>query len=135
MIIFDGDERFADVEFIGVQYNILRRELALRVSSDPADNCETIVLRHVAAFDVVHFARQNVVHYVDIARLASVDQLGFCELAQSEGALLAMVSEPDPDSSRLGVIFVSAAGATVFAICQSVEKHAANGQAIYVVSV
>ena len=94
MIIFDGDERFGDVEFVGVQYNALRRELEFQVSYDPADNCESIVLRNVAAFDVVHFARQNVVHYVDISHLSSVDYLGFCELAQSEGALFGIVNQP-----------------------------------------
>ena len=60
MITFEGDERFADVEYVGLTYESTWCVLRLLVASDPADNCETILLRDVAAFDVIHFARQNV---------------------------------------------------------------------------
>lgn len=131
MIEFDGDERFADVEYIGVQFDASLRVLVLRVSSDPADNCDTIVLHDVATFDVVHFMPQNVVHYLDVARLAATDLKGFCELARKEGASVAFTSDPRWDFPALGLIFVSANGATIFALGQSVEKRSSDGRSIY----
>ncbi len=133
MIAFNGDERFADVVFVGVHFDEVQHDLVLRVSSDPADSCETIVLRAVAVFDVVHFMRQNGVHYLDVASLVATDFEGFCGLSRAEGASVAFSATPNSDAAALGVVFVSANGATIFAICQSVEKRAADGRVMYAV--
>ena len=130
MITFEGDERFADVEYVGLAYESAGRVLRLLVMSDPADNCETILLRDVAAFDVLHFTRQNVVSYLDIARLAAAEHHAFVELAVSEGAIISLTTSPSPNA-LLGVVFVSANGATIFALCASVEKCSSDGQPIY----
>ncbi|NHB78577.1 hypothetical protein [Rhodobacter calidifons] len=130
MITFEGDERFADVEYVGVTYESTGRVLRLLVTSDPADNCETILLRDVAAFDVLHFTRQNVVSYLDIARLAAAEHHAFVELAVGEGAIISLTTSPSPNA-LLGVVFVSANGATIFALCASVEKCSSDGQPIY----
>ena len=134
MIAFNGDERFADVVFAGVHFDEMRRDLILRISTDPADSCETIVLRAVAVFDVVHFMRQNVVQYLDVASLTATDFEGFCSLARGEGASAAFSTTPNSGATALGVVFVSANGATIFAICKSVEKCAADGRVIYAVA-
>ena len=81
MITFKGDERFADVEYVGVTYDPAGAVLSLLVISDPADNCETVRLRDVVTFDVIHFSRQNVIHYLDIARLAFTEHHESAELA------------------------------------------------------
>jgi hypothetical protein len=130
MIAFKGDERFADVEYVGVTYEPVGRILKLLVKSDPADNCETILLRDVAAFDVIHFTRQNVVHYLDIARVAAAERHAFVDLAHGEGAIVTLTTNLGPDA-LLGIVFVSANGATVFALCGSVEKCSKDGQPIY----
>jgi hypothetical protein len=130
MITFEGDERFADVEYVGMAYEPADRTLRLLVTSDPADNCEAILLRDVAAFDVLHFTRQNVVSYLDIARLAAAEHHAFFELAAGEGAAIALTKNPSRDV-LLGVVFVSANGATIFALCGSVEKCSRDGQPIY----
>jgi hypothetical protein len=131
MIKFNGDERFADVEYIGLHHDYLRRELVLEVSSDPADNCAAIFLRDVAAFDVVHFTRQNVIQYLDVARVAHSDLQGFLDLARKEGASGAFYAEPISDDVLLGVVFVAANGATIFAVCRAVEKCTVDGRPIY----
>jgi hypothetical protein len=130
MITFEGDERFADVEYVGMAYESADRTLRLLVTSDPADNCEAILLRDVAAFDVLHFTRQNVVSYLDIARLAAAEHHVFVELAVGEGATITLKENPSRDV-LLGVVFVSANGATIFALCGSVEKCSSDGQPIY----
>jgi len=130
MITFEGDERFADVEYVGMTYESAERVLTLLVTSDPADNCEAILLRDVAAFDVLHFTRQNVVSYLDIARLAAAEHHAFVELAVGEGATISLATNPSPDV-LLGVVFVSANGATIFALCGSVEKSLSDGQSVY----
>ena len=134
MIAFNGDERFADFEFVGVHFDANRHDLVLSVSYDPADSCETIVLREVAIFDVVHFMRQNVVHYLDVANLVAADFEAFCDLARAEGASVAFSVSTNSVAAALGVIFVSANGATIFAICELVQKCAADGRVIYAVS-
>jgi hypothetical protein len=130
MITFEGDERFADVEYVGMTYESAERVLTLLVRSDPADNCEAILLRDVAAFDVLHFTRQNVVSYLDIARLSAAEHHAFVELAVGEGAIISLTTSPSPNV-LLGVVFVSANGATIFALCASVEKCSSDGQPIY----
>lgn len=132
MITFEGDERFADVEYVGIDYEPADRTLRLLVTSDPADNCEAILLRDVAAFDVLHFTRQNVVSYLDIARLAAAEHHAFVELVAGEGATIALTENPSRDV-LLGVVFVSANGATIFALCGSVEKCSSDGHPIYTV--
>lgn len=133
MIGFKGDERFADVEFLGIRYEPVRQVLTLLVSSDPADNCETVLLRDVAAFDVIHFMRQNVVHYLDIARLAVTEHQAFVDLARKEGASITLAANPDREA-LLGAVFVPANGATIFALCRSIEKYSKDGQAVYSVT-
>lgn len=130
MISFKGDERFADLEYVGVTYEPVGRILRLQVKSDPADNCETVILRDVAAFDFIHFTTQNVVHYLDIARVVAAEHHAFVELARSEGATVTLTANPGPDA-LLGIVFVSANGATIFALCGSVEKCSRDGQPIY----
>ncbi len=130
MITFKGDERFADVEFVGITYEPVRRVLTLLVSSDPADNCETVLLRDVAAFDVIHFTRQNVLHYIDIGRLAAAEYQAFVELARKEGASITLAADPDRDT-LLGAVFVPAIGATIFALCRSIEKCSKDGRSVY----
>jgi hypothetical protein len=133
MIAFKGDERFADMEFVGVTYDPVGRVLKLLVSSDPADNCEAVLLRDVAAFDVIHFTRQNIIHYLDIARVTAADHQAFVELARGEGAALALAADPGPDI-LLGAAFVPANGATIFALCRSVEKCSRDGHPEYSVT-
>jgi hypothetical protein len=133
MIEFKGDERFADVEFVGMSYEPVRRVLTLLVSSDPADNCKTVLLRDVAAFDVIHFTRQNVVHYLDIARLAAIEHQAFVDLARKEGASITLAADPDRDT-LLGSVFVPANGATIFALCRSIEKCSKDGQSLYIIT-
>ncbi len=133
MIAFSGDERFADVEYVGMNYDPEARVLTLQVSSDPADGCETVRLRGVVAFDVVHFTKQNVVHYLDIARVAAAEQKEFVEIAHSEGATVTLTANPGPDV-LLGAAFVPANGARIFALCGSVEKCAKDGQSVYSVT-
>lgn len=130
MMEFKGDERFADLEFVGVTYEPAGRALKLLVSSDPADACETVVLRGVAAFDVIHFTMQNVIHYLDVAPVMVTHRQEFVELAQSEGASIVLAGDPEPDL-LLGVVFVPANGAMIFALCHSVEKCLAGGKAVY----
>ena len=130
MITFEGDERFADVEYVGMAYESADRTLRLLVNSDPADNSEAILLRDVAAFDVLHFTRQNGVSYLDSARLAAAEHHVFVELAVGEGATITLTKNPSRDV-LLGVVFVSANGATIFALCGSVEKCSSDGQPIY----
>ena len=132
MITLEGDERFADVEYVGITYESADRTLRLLVTSEPADNCEVILLRDVVAFDVLHFTRQNVVSYLDIARLAAAEHHAFVELAVGEGATITLTKNPSRDV-LLGVVFVSANGATIFALCGSVEKYSSDGQPIYTV--
>lgn len=129
MIAFKGDERFADVEYGGVTYEPAGRVVKLLVTSDPADNCETVVLRDVVSFDVIHFTRQNVVHYLDIARVTASEHREFVELAQNEGAKMTLTADPAPDI-LLGIVFVPASGATIFAICGAVEKCMRDGQSV-----
>ncbi|MBK4214519.1 hypothetical protein JJJ17_01125 [Paracoccus caeni] len=133
MIAFNGDKRFADMEYTSVTYEPVRRVLTLLVSSDPADNCEMVILRDVVAFDVIHFTMQNVVHYLDIARVTAADLDAFAEIARSEGAAVAMAAHSGPDSF-LGAVFVPAGGATIFAVCRSVEKCSSDGQPVYSVT-
>ena len=130
MIAFKGDERFADVEYVGVTYEPVRRVLTLLVSSDPADDCQMIVLRDVLAFDVIHFTTQNVIHYLDIARVIAADRHAFAEIARSEGASVTMATEPGA-GDFLGVVFVPASGATIFAFCRSVVKLSRDGSPAY----
>lgn len=130
MITFQGNERFADMEYIGMTYDAAGRVLRLLVTSDPADNCETILLRDVAAFDVLHFTNQNVVSYLDIARLTAAEHHAFVDLATGDGESMSLTKNPGPDA-LLGVIFVSANGATIFALCSSVEKSFNERHPIY----
>ena len=130
MITFKGDERFADVEYAGVTYDPAGAVLALQVISDPADNCETVRQRDVVTFDIIHFSRQNVIHYLDIARLAFAEHHEFAELACKEGATMSLAADPRPDN-LLGTVVVPANGATIFALCGSVEKCARDGQPVY----
>lgn len=133
MIEFKGDERFADVEFVGIRYEPVRQLVTLRVSSDPADNCKAVLLRDVAAFDVIHFTRQNVVHYLDIARLAAAEHQAFVDLARKEGASITLAADPDRDT-LLGIVLVPANGATIFALCRSIEKCSKDGQPLHIVT-
>lgn len=130
MITFKGDERFADVEYVGVTYDPAGRVLTLLVTSDPADNCETVLLRNVVACDVIHFTRQNVIHYLDIARVAVAELHEFLDLARREGATVTSTTDPGPDIV-LGTVFVPANGATIFALGGSVEKCSKDMQPIY----
>jgi hypothetical protein len=62
--------------------------------------------------------------------LAAAEHHAFVELAVGEGATISLTTNPSPDV-LLGVIFVSANGATIFALCGSVEKSASDGQPVY----
>ena len=130
MITFKGDERFADVEYVGMTYDAAGRVLRLLVTADPADKCETILLRDVVAFDVLHFTSQNVVSYLNITRLTASEHHAFVDLATGEGASMSLRKNPD-QGVMLGVVFVSANGATIFALCSSVEKSCSEGHPIY----
>jgi hypothetical protein len=62
--------------------------------------------------------------------LAAAEHHVFVELAVGEGATITLKENPSRDV-LLGVVFVSANGATIFALCGSVEKCSSDGQPIY----
>ncbi|SIR27480.1 hypothetical protein SAMN05421641_1362 [Paracoccus thiocyanatus] len=129
-LIFNEDSRFSDLEFNAVEHDIPSNSLILSVVYDPADNAKFVRMNNIYALNISKFGLQNVISHVEFFRGDGRIARSFLKVAEADGFHMSRQELPEGGEFFVG-IFVPANGATIYIICDEVEKVSDSGVATY----
>lgn len=118
---FTEDSFLADMKFYGVVHNIGAKSLCILISPDDYLAAESMELNLISAFNVSLFQEQNVISHIEYTFVDNYSVHDFVNIANKEISTPVFRIHNEISGMHIGLIVVPSNGATIYAVCESVN--------------